>query len=94
MEQSAMQPTHRFRQTLLSAAVFCALLLAVASVNPRVRERLETFVHGGELASLDNRATEVGSALVVAAKHQSIDNAPLMIFAVVGAILFVFMFRT
>jgi hypothetical protein len=29
-----------------------------------------------------------------AARHQSIENAPLVIFATVGAVLFLFMVRT
>jgi hypothetical protein len=32
--------------------------------------------------------------VVTAVRYQSIDNAPMMIFAAVGAVLFVFMVRT
>ena len=35
-----------------------------------------------------------GGALVGAMRYQSIENGPLMIFAVVGAVLFLFMIRT
>jgi hypothetical protein len=31
---------------------------------------------------------------VTAAKHQSIENAPLVVFATAGAILFLFMVKT
>ena len=80
------------RQTLISAAVFCGVILAVVWVDPRVKERLQSLVFGGNgLTSWDDRAFELGNALVTAVRTQSIDNAPVMIFVVVGAILFVCM---
>lgn len=85
----------QLRQSLVSLVVFAIVILAVVSVDPRVRERFEDFVYSGSgLSSIDDRAGELGNALVTAVRHQSIDNAPLMIFTVVGAVLFIFMFRT
>jgi hypothetical protein len=82
------------RQAVISAMVFSGVILAVVSVDPRVKERLEILLFGGDgISTWDNRAMELGNALVTAVKYQSIDNAPLMIFAAVGAVLFVFMFR-
>jgi hypothetical protein len=81
------------RQSLISAIVFCVLLFAVMSVDPRVKERMNNFVFGGGLSSLDNRASDVGHTLVSAVRYQSIDNGPMMIFAVGGVILFIFMFK-
>ncbi len=83
------------RQAVISGAVFCVVLLALVSVDPRVRERMTEFLTGGQgLASWDERGTELVSALMMAVRYQSIENAPLLIFASVGAVLFVFMFRT
>jgi len=45
------------------------------------------------LTPFGDRITDVGSVIVTAIRHQSIDNAPLMIFAVVGFVLFLFMVR-
>jgi hypothetical protein len=85
----------RFRQALLSLGVFGAVLAGLASVNPRVREQLENLVYGGGgLTSIDNRVMDLGHALVTAVKTQSIDNNPMMVFVAVGAVLFLFMFRT
>jgi hypothetical protein len=81
------------RQAFLSAIVFCILLFAVMSIDPRVKERVENFVFGGGWSSIDNRASDVGNTLVTAVRYQSIENGPLMIFAVGGAILFIFMFK-
>lgn len=84
-----------FQQAVISALVFGGVLLALVSVDPRVRERVTDFVAGGDgLAPLGVRATDLGQALMTAVRHQSIENAPLLIFATVGAVLFVFMFRT
>jgi hypothetical protein len=89
-----MKNKRRFRQAIVSAAVFCGLVLAVGFFDPRVRESLERLVYGGGgLMSLDNRAFDLGNAFVSAVRYQSLDNGPAMIFAVAGAILFVFMVR-
>jgi hypothetical protein len=71
------------------------IMLALVSIDARVRERVSDLVSGGdELTPLGDRATELGSALLDAIRHQSIENAPLVVFAAVGALLFVFMVRT
>ena len=83
------------RQAIASAAVFGAVLLGVVSVDDRVRERFGDLISGGDgISTWGNRAAELGSALVSAARHQSIENAPLVVFATVGAVLVLFMLRT
>lgn len=82
------------RQSMLSLAVFVALLAVLISVDQRVQERLSNLVLGNSMTSLGHRFGELASALVLALRHQSIDNAPLVVFAVVGAVLFVFMVKT
>jgi hypothetical protein len=49
---------------------------------------------GGAITPLGDRVSDLGGALWMAAKDQSIENAPLLVFAVVGAVLFLFMLRT
>jgi hypothetical protein len=93
--RSAMQIKLRLRQWALSAVVFGGVLFALASVDARVRERVgDVLSRGDGLASWGDRLSDLGSALTTAVRHQSIENAPLMIFAVVGAVLFLFMVRT
>jgi hypothetical protein len=41
-----------------------------------------------------DRVSELGGALMTALRTQSIENAPLLIFATAGGVLFLFMFRT
>ena len=90
-----MQIRLGLRQAVLSGMVFCGVLLALVSVDPRVRERMTELVYGGDgISPWGDRVGDLGGALFTAIRHQSIENAPLLIFATVGAVLFVFMVRT
>jgi hypothetical protein len=82
------------RQWTLSTLVFGGVLFALASVDARVRERVSDVVSGGDgLTPWGDRVSDLGSALMSAVRHQSIENAPLLVFAAVGAVLFVFMLK-
>ena len=90
-----MQIKLSLRQWTLSALVFGGVLFALASVDARVRERVGDVMTGGNgLTPWGDRVSDLGDALFSAVRHQSIENAPLLIFATVGAVLFVFMVRT
>jgi hypothetical protein len=83
------------RQWMLSLGVFALVLGGLVSVDQRVRERFLDLVSGGNgISTWDNRLSELGGALVSAVRYQSIENAPLLIFATVGVVLFLFMVRT
>jgi hypothetical protein len=82
------------RQAIVSAAVFGVLLLMLVSFDERVRDRVSAIVTGGQaLSTMGERTGDLGGALISAVKHQSIENAPLLVFASVGAVLFVFMLK-
>lgn len=82
------------RQIVISTAAFALVMLAVVSVDARVRDRLHDLIRGGDGGGpVSARATELVDALMTAARYQTIENAPLVIFAAVGAVLFVFMIR-
>ena len=90
-----MQIKLSVRQAVLSSLVFCGLLLALASVDARVRDRVGEVMTGGDgLTPWGDRASDLAGTLMSAVQHQSIENAPLVVFAAVGAVLFVFMIRT
>jgi hypothetical protein len=84
------------REGAVSAAVFGGVLFALISVDPRVRDHVADLVGGGSVSvgPWGSRLAELGDALWTAARHQSIDNAPLLVFATVGAVLTVFMLRS
>lgn len=81
------------KQSVLSAMVFAGILAGLVSIDPRVRGRFAELVHGGG-TPWDNRLADLGGALLDAARYQSIENAPLVVFAAVSAMLVLFMWRT
>lgn len=85
----------KFRQLLLSLTAFALVVGGLAYVDPRVRDQFaQLLTGGGGISSWDNRLADLGSTLVSALRYQSLENGPLLIFAVVGAVLFLFMVRT
>jgi hypothetical protein len=87
--------TRGFKQTLMSLAIFAVVLGALVSVDDRVRERFTDLVYGGQgVSPWGDRVGDLGEALMSALRHQSIENAPLLLFTVVGAVLVVFMVKS
>jgi hypothetical protein len=83
------------KQGFVSIAVFAVLLLALVSVDDRVKDRFSELISGNNsVSSWGSRASMLTDAVTSAAKYQSIENAPLLIFATAGAVLFLFMVRT
>ena len=90
-----MKTKFRFKQALASAAVFALVVLTLVSVDERVRERFHGLLANGDtVGSWTDRAALVGEAVLTAVRHQSLENAPLVVFAVAGTVLFLFMVRT
>ena len=83
------------RQGLASAAVFVAILLGLVSIDARVQDRFtELFATGQGLSPWGDRIGDLGGALITALRTQSIENAPLLVFATGGLILFLFMVKS
>ena len=83
------------REAIVSPAVFAGILMMLVSVDDRVKERFGNLVSSGDgLAPWGERLADLGDALMSAVRYQSIENAPLLVFATVGAVLVLFMFRT
>jgi len=85
------------REVILSAACLLAVVGGLIATDARVRDRF-TSAFG---AATYTGATEwtahvdaIGSAVLQAARDQSIEHAPLLIFAAVAGVLVVFMLRT
>jgi len=86
-----------FRQAIVSASVFVALLLLLALWDGRVREQFGAVFHGEaqqRSASLGARVAEFGGVLLDAVRYSTLDNGPMVAFAAVGAVLVLFMLRT
>jgi hypothetical protein len=83
------------RQAIVSTAIFGVVLAGLVSIDDRVRDRVADVFYGGNgVTPWGDRMGDLGSALMSALRHQSIENAPLLVFAAVGAVLVVFMVRT
>jgi len=83
-----------FRGSVLSAAVFGAILFALVSVDPRVEAQVTDLMRGVSVASWSDRLGDLGGALLMAARDHSIDNAPLLVFATVGTVLTLLMLKS
>ncbi|HVD91773.1 MAG TPA: hypothetical protein VNC21_05805 [Vicinamibacterales bacterium] len=82
------------REGVVSAALFTAILFALVSVDPRVRDHVAgLFGSSASVGPLSARFSELFGALWSAIRYQSMENAPLLVFATVGAVLTVFMVR-
>ena len=84
----------RLPQALLSLTVFVILLAGLASVDARVKDKVGTVMADNSMSSLGDRGSELVHVVTSAVRHQSIENAPLVLFATVGGVLFLFMVRT
>lgn len=82
------------RQALVSTAVFGVIVMTLVSVDAGVRDRFNELVSPAGVGTWGDRAAFLGDAVVTAAKQQSIENAPLVLFATAGALLFLFMVKT
>jgi len=83
-----------FREGTVSGIVFAVVLFGLISVDPRVHDRMSDLFMTGGITPWGDRLGELGSALWIAARTQSIDNAPMLVFVTVGAVLTVFMLRS
>jgi hypothetical protein len=82
------------RDGAISAAVFGLVLFALISADPRVHDHVSDLFGAGAVTPWGDRLTDLGSALWSAARNQSIDNAPVLVFTTVGAVLTLFMLKS
>lgn len=82
------------REGTLSAVVFGIVVMTLVSIDPRVHEHMVDLFRNGGVAPLGVRLGDLGSALWGALKDQSLENAPLVVFATVGAVLTLFMLKS
>ena len=85
------------REGMVSASVFSVVLFGLVSMDQRVRDHVSDLFGSGGNASLTpwgDRLGDLGGVVWSAVRHQSIDNAPMLVFATVGAVLTVFMLKS
>lgn len=82
----------------LTAAGALAVILAIVMIDERVREQIRVVLDARHpealLSDMVQQAAQVLAIIAVAAKQQSLEHAPLVIFAVAALILVLCMLRT
>jgi hypothetical protein len=86
-----------YREVLMSVGSVLILLLTLTAFDVRVREQLSRHLTASprlEVASVGYQLRDLTSVIVQAARDQSFGHAPLLLFALVSAVLLMFMLRT
>jgi hypothetical protein len=80
-----------------ACAGFLVVLGALVAVDERVGNQVRTLVShspSGEVHAIGSRLQSLAHAIVMAARDQSIDHAPMLVFTAVAVVLVFFMLRT
>ena len=86
-----------YGDALTSAGVLAVVLAVLISVDVRVREQVRAALpsaSGSTLAGIGAQLGDGASAVLDAARTQSVEHAPMMVFVLVGAVLLLCMVRT
>jgi hypothetical protein len=85
-----------FSETAISVGALGVLAVALAASDVRVRDRIATHLSRPdiELASAGALLRDVMTIVFQAARDQSVEHAPLMIFVAAAGALLLFMLRT
>ena len=74
------------------------LLIALVSIDDRVRERvtgiLRTPPSSAEITGASTQVGQISRVVFKAARDQSVEHAPMVVFSVAAAVLVLFMLRT
>jgi hypothetical protein len=88
----------RFSDFVLSACALFVLLAAMVLIDGRVREEISLRMNGArastEIVAVGSRARSLAGVMVEAAKSQTREHTPLVVFVVAATVLTIFMVRT
>jgi hypothetical protein len=82
------------RDGAITGIVFAIVLFGLISIDPRVHDRVSELFLSGSVTPWGDRVGDLFNALWAAARAQSLDNAPVLVFVTVGTLLTVFMLRS
>jgi hypothetical protein len=81
-----------------AVASFAALVAGLALIDVRVRDELARLLSGrppsGDFVTVGHRLQSVAAIVIQALRDQSMEHAPLVIFALAAVVLVLFMTRT
>ena len=88
----------RARDWLGSLGGFLIVFGALVAVDDRVASNVRGMMFGhtaaGEVSAVSDRFSALGHAIVMAARDQSLDHAPMLVFTAAAIVLVFFMVRT
>ena len=83
---------------LTTAGGISAVLVGLVAIDPSVRSEVMQVLNGrpptGEFVNAGNRVQEAATIVLQAVRDQSIEHAPLAIFALAAMVLVMFILRT
>jgi hypothetical protein len=87
----------RVTSTFAAAAGVTGVVMGLAAIDPRVREAVASGISGrmpaGDVGSAGARIQQLAMVIFDAVRDQSIEHAPLTIFALAAVVLLLFMLR-
>jgi hypothetical protein len=86
-----------FSDALISTAAVGSLLLVLVAADDRVRDQVQRFGAANASTALTQAGGQIHQALVIVMetlRDQSVEHAPLLIFALVATVLLLAMSRT
>jgi len=89
--------TLRARDLATSLSGFLAVLATLIVFDDRVARQLEMLSRRGperDLLVMRDFLSSLGGAIALAARDQSIDHAPMLVFTAIAILLVIFMVRT
>ena len=84
------------KDALISGSALIVLLIGLVSIDNRVRMRVEAAVHGdlsSDVRTATSMANDVAGIILVAARDQSVENAPMVVFVFAATVLVLGMLR-
>jgi len=85
------------RDALVSAGALLVVLVALMTIDPRVRDHVGLAVSGASspeaIADAGGQIHYVAGVVLSAARDQSIEHAPMVIFVLAATVLVLFMLR-
>jgi hypothetical protein len=86
------------KDALISVGAVGLLIVGLVSIDDRVRERVTEILRkppgSAEITGTGAQVAQVSNVIYKAARDQSVEHAPMVIFSVAGAVLVLFMLRT
>lgn len=86
-----------FGDTITTIGGVLLVLIVLVAFDDHVRDRVTTIVAGRptvEIETAGEQAHDIALVIVEAARDQSIEHAPVMIFTLAATVLVLFMLRT